>query len=292
MNKQIEIDMYAGALVFWNSTMSSLSALHRATEACKVSAYWLPISDAKALELALGDFYSRKKKLIRATMPVFKNGKSSPAFVVVNEEQNSSTNEYASERKYWIDSDTYEVFFADASDMDEKPASHINAKQYQGKVRGAHVGFGMESVVRSVGGYRLREGARVYYIPQARMERWAEVIECFSREIGAQFFQVNCPQDTETATAVAQAATEDIRERYQAIIDAIEKIDLDADSETTDSKRKRIQAKRVELLSRLEAIKNEAALIDQSFSGLLSLAESIGEEIETAMAVAVLNTSL
>ena len=284
MTNQINVNVFAGSMVFWKAGMSPLAKLHEATEALGVSVYWYPINDNKALELALGDYFERKGKLIRPSLPA----DGCPGAVVVSEKQQSNKNDYESDRKYYLDPETYEVFYYE-NDVRQN-ADYINAQVYKGMVSGARVGFGMEAVMRTVGGYKLRDGARIYFIPQQNMAAWERVEKTFSDLIGAQFFRVNCPVDADTAAAVADNAAVELRQKYQSIIDAIFETESKLGGDISERVRETAERKRNALLAELESVKREAQIVDDSFKGLLTLADEIGNEIDSAMAMAILTT--
>lgn len=295
MQREISVDMYAGGLVFWKATMTGEDLLKVACEDLGLKVNWMAVDERKGLELGLKDKYARQGKLIRAAKPVEvvrMDGtvELCPSMVVVDESLQDKANAYACSRCYWLDPATWLVYYSEQGGAAQE-AMHIDAAKYRGQVQGSHVGIGMEKVVEQVGGYKLRDNARVYYMPQVRMDAWNRVAERFE-SLGMIFFRANCPADSETAAAVADNAAVELRERYQKILDAIASQDSKlADGQTSRAVRATAERKRAELLAQLDAVKAEAAGIDQSFRGLLSLADEIGNEIDTAIAMAILTTA-
>lgn len=295
MQREIEIDMYAGGLVFWRATMTAEADLAKACEDLGLRVNWIGIDERKALELALRDQYIRQGKLIRAAKPVEVARPDGtvqlcPSMVVVDESLQDRANAYECSRCYWLDPLTWLVYYSEQGGAAED-AGHINAARYRGQVQGSHVGVGLEKVVEQVGGYKLRDNARIYYLPQSRMARWDEVAGRFEA-MGMTFFRANCPADSETAAAVADNASAELRDRYQRILDAIAAQESKiANTEASDTVKATAQRKRADLLTELELVKAEAASIDQSFRGLINLAGEIGGEIDSAMALAILTTA-
>lgn len=295
MQREIEIDMYAGGLVFWKATMTAEADLKRACEDCGLRVNWMAIDERKALELSLKDRYARQGKLIRAAKPVElvrADGtiELAPAMVVVDESQQDKANAYACSRCYWLDPLTWLVYYSE-QDGAGQDAAHIDAARYRGQVQGSHVGIGLEKVVEQVGGYKLRDNARIYFLPEARMAKWGEIAARFE-SLGMVFFKANCPADSETAAAVGDNAAAELRTRYESILESIAVQDSKlANSESSNNVRITASRKRSELLAELDTIKTEAAGIDQSFRGLINLAGEIGSEIDSAMALAILTTA-
>lgn len=295
MQREIEIDMYAGGLVFWRATMTPEADLKQACDDCGLKINWYAIDEKKGLELALRDRYIRQGKLIRPAKPVELTRPDgtielAPAMVVVDEAQAEKSNSYACSRCYWLDPATWLVYFSESGGA-AQDAGHIDAARYRGQVSGNAVGIGLEKVVEQTGGYKLRDNARIYYLPQTRMARWDELAERFGK-LGLSFFRANCPADSETAAAVADNAAEELRERYQKILESIGKQDDRLGSmESSEQVKATARAKRAELMAELDAIKAEAGAIDQSFRGLIDLAGEIGSEIDSAMAMAILTTA-
>jgi hypothetical protein len=296
MSREISVDMYAGGLVFWRATMLPQAMLDEACKELGLDVSWFAINDAKALELALLDKYRRSGVMVRPTKPVEVAGIDAmgepmyrPAFVTVSESAGDKANEYANLRCFWLDSD-YDVWTVDENGV-ERIEYGIDAKKYRGMVLGSEVSASLEKVVKVVGGYKLRDNARIYYLPVTQMSRWDEVTARLEL-LGLVFFRANCPADSDTAAAVADNAAEELRERYQKAVDEIMACDSKiADGLASNKSVANARAKRASLLNELEKVKAEAAAIDNSFRGLLSLAGEIGSEIDTAMAMAVLTTS-
>lgn len=295
MQREIEIDMYAGGLIFWKATMTAETDLSKACEELGLRVNWMAVDERKALELALRDQYIRKGKLIRAAKPVEVTRPDGtvqlcPSMVVVDESLQDRANAYECSRCYWLDPLTWLVYYSEQGGSAED-AGHIDSARYRGQVQGSHVGIGLEKVVEQVGGYKLRDNARIYYLPQSRMSRWNEVAARFEA-MGMTFFRANCPADSETAAAVADNAAAELRDRYQKILDSIAAQEVKLSStEASETVKATAQRKRADLLTELEMVKAEAASIDQSFRGLIDLAGEIGGEIDSAMALAILTTA-
>ena len=295
MQREIEIDMYAGGLVFWRATMTAEADLSKACEDLGLRVNWLAVDERKGLELALRDQYIRQGKLIRVAKPVElvrPDGtiQLAPAMVVVDEQLADKSNAYACSRCYWLDPLTWIVYYSEQGGSAQE-ANHIDAARYRGQVQGSHVGIGLEKIVEQSGGYKLRDNARIYYLPQTRMDRWAEVAARFE-SLGMVFFKANCPADSETAAAVADNAAAELRGRYGKLLDSIAAQDEKLTSSlSSDTVRATASRKRAELLAELDAVKVEAAGIDASFRGLIDLAGEIGSEIDSAMALAILTTA-
>lgn len=291
MAREIKVDLYAGSLVFWKASITSAEELRNVCELLGLSVSWYELIDSRALELALKDRFNRTGKLIRPTRPVQFDGHSCASFVVVSERQAEAANDYASEIKFFLHPTTYAVYLYDAAG-NHAETDRVNAKKFQGMVEGKAVGIGLEAVVRVVGGYKLRDNARIYYVPQLRMDRWEEVSAEFEK-LGMTFFRANCPADAATAAAVADNAVEELRERYRKALEEVAKCDSTiGDSATSEARIAKAEARRVELLRSLDAVKAEAAAIDLSFKGYLDLSAQITEEIDSEIAMAVLLTSI
>lgn len=293
MSEKILVDMYAGGLVFWTGSMQPLAELQNVAAGLGLPVAWYPIQPFKALELALGDLFRRSGVMVRPTKPVVVKGPTGeifcPAFVTVAEGQNERANQYENLRCFWLNPETFDVWTTeDGSDV---LAVEVEAKRYRGQVDANNVSVGIEKMVSAIGGYKLRNNARVYYLPQTRMDAWRLISQAFET-LGMKFFVANCPADAETAAAVADNAAVELRTRYQAAIDSMTELDSRiADAATSDRKRETARRRRAELLAELETVKSEAAAIDASFRGLIGLSAEIGSEIETAVAMAVLTTS-
>lgn len=295
MQREISVDMYAGGLVFWKSSMTSADSLNQVCTDLGIKVNWQVIDEAKGLELALRDRYARQGKLVRAAKPVElprPDGKIDfcPSMVVVDESLQDKANAYSCSRCYWLDPLTWLVYYSEAGGS-AQDAEHIDARRYRGQVQGASVGIGLEKIVEQVGGYKLRDNARIYYLPTVRMDRWAEVAAKFE-SLGMVFFRANCPADSETAAAVADNAAVELREKYERLLASIATQDQKlAANDSSKNVRQTASRKRAELLAELDAVKAEAAGIDASFRGLLNLAGEIGSEIDSAMALAILTTA-
>lgn len=297
MSKQISVDMYAGGLVFWKATMVSKALLDSCNDVTGVEVNWKEIPLIRALEKALVDFYFRQGKLIRAAKPVSKlcangiAGVELPSFVVVNESKSDQGNQYDCGRRYWIDPGTYEVSYEDESG-NSCIASHIDAVKYRGMVNANRVSDGLDYLAVKLGGFQLRDNARIYYMPKHRLGDWTAAVGHIQSIVGLQFFTANCPSDAQTAAAVADQASVVLKERYQQTLDEIFSLDsLLNEPDLKEKKAGKLRAKRVELEKQLEAVKKEASLIDQSFRGYLDMASDIESGIDQAMAIAVLATS-
>jgi hypothetical protein len=295
MQREIEVDMYAGGLVFWRASMADADQLRQAATDLGLRVSWMEVDPTKGLELSLRDEYIRQGKLIRRAKPVEvqrddRTVELCPAMVVVDESQQDRANAYACSRRYWIDPATWAVAY-DEDDGQTQAAQHIEAAAYRGKVLGANVSMGLERVVEQVGGYKLRDNARIYYMPSSRMPGWDAVAARFS-QLGVQCFRANCPADAETATAVAHNTTAELRARYLDLMDGLTRQEAKlSDAGSSSAVRATAAKKRETLLAEIDAIKAEAAAIDASFRGLINIAGEISAEIDTAMAMAVLATA-
>jgi len=291
MVKQISVDMYAGALVFFRATTVAKSELQAASDAVGIKVSWYECSPEKALEKALQEVYARQGKLIRAAKSKVveqadETVKVMPSYVVVDERQDDRQNEYKCSRRYWLDPVSFDVWSDDGLENEA-----VNAKQFQGMVLAAQVGIGMEKIARQAGGFALKDNARIYFLPKSRLTAWHEISQAFAGT-GIQFFQANCPADAQTAAAVADNAAVELRARYQAAKEAIAAADATlADSEASKANRTKARNRRAEMMAELERIKADAEGIDAGFAGMLNLTAEIGAEIDTDMALAILATA-
>jgi len=293
MTREIKVDLYAGGLVFWRASMTSAATLRAVCADLNLSVTWYEVIDRKALKLALMDVFARTNRLVRPSMPVIlEDGRGCAAMVVVAEHEGQSQNHYDSEVKFFLHPDSYEVYVY-SPDGQHVLAENVNAKSYRGMVTATNVGVGLESIVRECGGYKLRDNARIYYMPQARMSRWQQVTSALEQQSGISFFQANCPADAQTAAAVADNAVEELRERYRLAVAKITEVEaVAADTSSSEKAARKANNRRAELLAELDAIKAEAAAIDAGFRGYLNLAGQIANEIDAEIATAVLTTSI
>lgn len=291
MAREIKVDLYAGSLVFWKASMTEAAKLREVCDSLGLSIAWYELIPSRALELALKDRFNRTGKLIRPARPVQFDGLLCPAYVVVSENQNEAVNDYASETKFFLHPETFAVYLYQA-DGGHAETELINGRKFRGMVEAKSVGVGLENVVRVVGGYKLRDNARIYYVPQIRMDRWEEVAKLFEG-LGMMFFRANCPADATTAAAVADNAVEELRERYRKAVEEVQKCDSTVgDSESSEKRIEKATRRRAELMAELDAVKAEAAAIDSSFRGYLDLSAQISEEIDSEIAMGVLMTSI
>ena len=196
---------------------------------------------------------------------------------------------YEDSKRYWID-DEHNVWFVEQDGTDT--LTHVNAKRYKGMVVGGCVSDGLNVVAKKLGGYQLRDNARIYYMPKATLQRWQQVASLVAAKTGMQFFTANCPADAETAAAVADNAVEILKERYEAILESIFEVENALnDSSLSARKNASLHDKRIRLETELENVKREAASIDASFRGLLDISTQVSNGIDEALALAVLTTS-
>lgn len=290
----VSVDMYAGGLVFWRATMQPKDLLDALNQEIGVEVAWKELTQQRALERALSDYdgsigASASTNLVRQAKPVMRNGICCCSCVVVSERKDDGGNLYEDSKRYWID-DEHNVWFVEQDGTDT--LTHVNAKRYKGMVVGGCVSDGLNVVAKKLGGYQLRDNARIYYMPKATLQRWQQVASLVAAKTGMQFFTANCPADAETAAAVADNAVEILKERYEAILESIFEVENALnDSSLSARKNASLHDKRIRLETELENVKREAASIDASFRGLLDISTQVSNGIDEALALAVLATS-
>lgn len=284
MTTTINLDLMAGSLVFWKASMTPIARLRKAADRAGYPDLtgWVVMTPEAALHEALTAAYGRTRGVMirkaKATKP------NTAAAVVVSETLNDEGNTYTGERRFEIDLTTWEV-----SAGDDQPYDSGMAQQYRDLVTGRSTSQGIANLLEVLGATKLRDNTRVFFVPASLTAKWDGIAKCFSDETGISFFKTHCPADADTAAAVADNALEEMRARYQAILD-----DLDACSNRMAQQPKAsagLRARRAELLGRLEEVKLQAARLDAGFKGLLNVAETIGNEIDNAQAIAALLTA-
>lgn len=286
MTENVSLDMYAGSLVWWNATLTDSKQLQDSLKALGVSHTFREVKpDFALLQAVTSQYYSHpshhKGQLIRKA----KAGPGQSAVVVVREELADDGNKYESTTRFCIDHDTYEVT-SDTADTTKLMAVQQEASKYRGKVLGREVGTGISNILERLGCTKLRDGAKIYFVPSSLSEFFDRIANEFSF---IKWLKTNCPVDADTAAGIADNATESLRSEFASILEEIQTIDS-AVTLADPKQMPTLAAKRSKLINKLDVVRGKAKRIDDGFRGLIDIASQIDSEIESAMALAVLAT--
>jgi len=290
MVQDVSVEMYAGSLVWWKASLADKLALQSAMGVLGMRVTFREVKPEVALMQAVTSVYyshpsHHKGQLIRkADAP---NG--SVAVVVVREERGPGGNKYESTTRFELNETDWFVT-SDGADHVRLSKVQSEVERLRGKVMGREVGTGLGHVLEEIGATQLRDGAKIYFVPAANMPRYLELARVFEEHLlPVSFLKTNCPIDSDTAAGIADNATATLRAEFEIIIAELETVDTAAALADNGGK---LAERRAKLVAKLDDIKMQAAKIDAGFRGLCNIAGEIGNEIDSALALAILSTSL
>lgn len=275
-----KLDLISGELVMVNATLSPLATLKELNDRHNVNAYWQEVSPRSALKRAL------KEEFLNGGTVLIRDG-AKERICVVTEDIDDHGNRYATTDQYGIDLLTWEAYHVADDERTERDCSAIQTlvDAWRGQVFGTRVATAISKLLLTrYGATRLRKQGAVYFVPSCHLEDWEKFADDFTTCTNNSVHRIQSGVDANTAQAVMESATEDLRTRYTGALDRLAEVTSDG----SEASEKRAKVAKDKIRAELEEVKKIAQGVADSFGLTNELATEIENEYKVAIALALM----